>query len=1158
MKNFFSKTKAEQISKNIRFNSIASVLEDLKPKFTQANEAYKFQSYERELTRLYAEGTPLVTMSYNAFGRAKRDNYYFGSGSDSDYKNFGKIILQEPNNLEGVYLNLLKDLVTFHAASRTNFNIKSFDYLKEYPKEAIKELLPSLTYGLKYAGIIENSLQLFVAFFIWHQDVLNLDDVTSELHIVLDELISKDELSKLLYELINFHIDLNKILEIDENNLRTLDIESLSIYSYLNKIPRDSRFQIGTLVNRFLSKSSIGAFEAPYRSLRSHSSLQNLNLIDDQNFESNEKLTILSKIHQEQNNLEIRVDKRLTNNVVEPWFFEELWDFLIKERWINHSSHKNLKSKISQCIALFISAMPDMEKNWYHKLFSGFEQVAIPNRHDPYKGLHHSQIRPIFKLLQNVCEIDDTKFYTVGKESRVKFILNGNQYQATSTDGFGYAINGALNKILFEEKVPYQLVALERKVFLEDSEAYQQRHVLIITLVTEEEYKLYQGQFLKQDITGFATGESNAQKFIKNIESEKDNVRVKSNLDAVDLENDMRFKDFKPVIEKSDKKESWKKFLIHCLSHPLDKKAGKTWTKTLNEITRVIDSAELANGLSHFLSYCVKKDEWFLDEEKVSCLTGMAFAAILTNNPGTNVWIELLIKKCYKKVKGGAFRAKTGAVVLEYLAAEGSIESYTILGNLKAKATYNPFIKALNTRMNKFTNLLKEYTQEQLEDVVIPNFSLNEDYFRTQTIGDYQAKLSLEDYKTVLTFEKEGKTVKSVPKILREHHKGEVDELKAIGKGITESLKGQSNRIEKSWLSLRSWSFEDWNKYLIRNNFMKYQIEKLIWTVEDGHGIHNVLFHKSSFKNAVGEIVTLSAPSKVSLWHPATSTVEEVEHWRSFIFENRIKQPFKQAYREVYKLTPAEENTEDHSNRFLGQTLNGNTLYALGKGRMWTMSYEEAPYIKLPNLNLAGWLGVSGGVLYSTPTTEDVRFYKLKTYSKSKQIDYSEKVALNEIPEIIFSEVFRDIDLFVAVANFYIDPYLPTNTQDELLVRNWNSQNFGEKSKTPIATIRKQLLQKIIPMTNIAKQCSFIDNALVVEGQLKTYKINLGSGNILMEPNDQYLCIVPGSTAKEEKKVWLPFSEGDKVLMVILSKAFLLAKDDKITDSSILRQINAT
>ena len=33
---------------------------------------------------------------------------------------------------------------------------------------------------------------------------------------------------------------------------------------------------------------------------------------------------------------------------------------------------------------------------------------------------------------------------------------------------------------------------------------------------------------------------------------------------------------------------------------------------------------------------------------------------------------------------------------------------------------------------------------------------------------------------------------------------------------------------------------------------------------------------------------------------------------------------------------------------------------------------------------------------------------------------------------------------------------------------------------------------------------------LIVRGELRTYRIHLGSGNILMDPNSQYLCIVPG------------------------------------------------
>jgi len=58
-----------------------------------------------------------------------------------------------------------------------------------------------------------------------------------------------------------------------------------------------------------------------------------------------------------------------------------------------------------------------------------------------------------------------------------------------------------------------------------------------------------------------------------------------------------------------------------------------------------------------------------------------------------------------------------------------------------------------------------------------------------------------------------------------------------------------------------------------------------------------------------------------------------------------------------------------------------------------------------------------------------------------------------------------------------------------------------------------------------------------------------------MEPNDQYLCIVPeGRPFKENEKVYLPF-EGDRLLSIIISKALLLADDDKIKDETIIRQI---
>ncbi len=66
------------------------------------------------------------------------------------------------------------------------------------------------------------------------------------------------------------------------------------------------------------------------------------------------------------------------------------------------------------------------------------------------------------------------------------------------------------------------------------------------------------------------------------------------------------------------------------------------------------------------------------------------------------------------------------------------------------------------------------------------------------------------------------------------------------------------------------------------------------------------------------------------------------------------------------------------------------------------------------------------------------------------------------------------------------------------------------------------------------------------------YRIYVGSGTIFMEPNDQYLCIVPAQGAANlSGKVFLPF-EGDGTLAIILSKAFLLAEGRSINDPTIL------
>src|SRR5690606_1089862 len=71
------------------------------------------------------------------------------------------------------------------------------------------------------------------------------------------------------------------------------------------------------------------------------------------------------------------------------------------------------------------------------------------------------------------------------------------------------------------------------------------------------------------------------------------------------------------------------------------------------------------------------------------------------------------------------------------------------------------------------------------------------------------------------------------------------------------------------------------------------------------------------------------------LWHPLRATPEEVEAWRDLLVERRIRQPFKQAFREVYRLTPAEEETRVHSERFAGHLVHYRQMFALFRARGW-------------------------------------------------------------------------------------------------------------------------------------------------------------------------------------------------------------------------------
>src|SRR5262249_23555509 len=132
--------------------------------------------------------------------------------------------------------------------------------------------------------------------------------------------------------------------------------------------------------------------------------------------------------------------------------------------------------------------------------------------------------------------------------------------------------------------------------------------------------------------------------------------------------------------------------------------------------------------------------------------------------------------------------------------------------------------------------------------------------------------------------------------------------------------------------------------------------------------------------------------------------------------------------------------------------------------------------------------------VYLYVTTGQVRFFDLA----------GEARPLDQIPRRAFSELLRDVDLFVSVTSIGNHPTWNGADWGET---PWRRDSFGDLNAT--AQTRREILERLLPRLKIAGRCALTDRFLVVQGYMRTYKIHLGSGNVLMAPNDQYLCIVP-------------------------------------------------
>lgn len=141
------------------------------------------------------------------------------------------------------------------------------------------------------------------------------------------------------------------------------------------------------------------------------------------------------------------------------------------------------------------------------------------------------------------------------------------------------------------------------------------------------------------------------------------------------------------------------------------------------------------------------------------------------------------------------------------------------------------------------------------------------------------------------------------------------------------------------------------------------------------------------------------------------------------------------------------------------------------------------------------------------------------------------QIKIKDIPDVIFSEVMRDVDLAVSVAHVGgVDPETSHSTVE----------------------MRAALITFTLPLFKLSN-VKIEKNHAIVEGHYGAYDINLGSG-VIHKQGGAMINVLPVHS-QHRGKIFLPFADDDPKTAEIITKVLMFAEDKKIKDVSILEQV---
>lgn len=550
---------------------------------------------------------------------------------------------------------------------------------------------------------------------------------------------------------------------------------------------------------------------------------------------------------------------------------------------------------------------------------------------------------------------------------------------------------------------------------------------------------------------------------------------------------------------------------------------------------------------------------------------GVVWCVAMKPAPDTAMALADFGIACLRKVPNlGAVSQKVGFACVQALGAMECAEAVSQLTRLRARVKYTVARRLIEKSLQQAAER-SGLSVEEIEDICVARYGLDEQGKREIILGDAKATLSLRENGGVAAawHNADGKLVKTAPTHVRKAFAKEVKDVAKLAKELEEGYSAQRVRLESSLMAARTLPVRHWRQYFIEHPLLGFFGRRLIWVFSDGQGWERSgLWSDTEMRDSQGKPLDLSAADKVRLWHPLSSDATEVQEWRERIFAEGVRQPFRQAFREFYQVTDEERQTRGYSNRFAGVLMRQHQFASLCRERGWNYRlmgagfdggnvpnrkidpwkmqvefYVDLPPDRDPALRESGLGEQSGTGINLFISSDQVRFYR-----EGKEIE------VDQVPAIVYSEVMRDVDLFTSVCAIGDDEGWSDQGERGIGVL---SDKFDANQQSALMALRADVLGRVLPHTSIADRCKIAKGAVEVKGQLGTYRILLAWGDaVLMTESAPRRLRIPQKVLNEVELGLQDFPlDLDYRTEMILRQAYVLANDWNIDSPELVKQL---